>query len=146
MVRTTTKRIRRSSGRDTQSRGVAAVEMAVVAPVLVALLLGILEFGWVMSANQTLTNAAREGARLASLDGVTDDMVRERVKASMTMLNVTEEDYQVNITHGTEEDNPSVTVQIVVPYENVSIVGVGSFVGLEDKQLTSTCVMLEERE
>jgi Flp pilus assembly protein TadG len=47
-------------------RGIAAVEVAVVLPVLLALLLGIWEVGRVFSVQNILDNAAREGARLTS--------------------------------------------------------------------------------
>ncbi len=51
----------------TKSRGgVAAVETAVVLPILVVLLLGLWDIGRMIEAQQVLSNAAREGARLAS--------------------------------------------------------------------------------
>lgn len=46
-------------------RGQALVEFALVLPVLMLLLLGILEFGRAWNVRQVLTDAAREGARLA---------------------------------------------------------------------------------
>lgn len=46
--------------------GVAAVELALVAPVLVVLLLGLWEVGRMIELQQILSNAAREGARLAA--------------------------------------------------------------------------------
>ncbi|GAB2764900.1 TadE/TadG family type IV pilus assembly protein [Sinomonas soli] len=48
-------------------RGAAAVEFAIVLPVLLVLLLGIIDFGRAFSAQQTLTYAAREGARTMAL-------------------------------------------------------------------------------
>ena len=48
----------------TRSRsGVAAVETAVVLPILVVLLLGLWDIGRMIEAQQVLSNAAREGAR-----------------------------------------------------------------------------------
>ena len=47
-------------------RGNAAIELAFLAPVLVLLLAGILEFGRVMEVWIVTTNAAREGARVAA--------------------------------------------------------------------------------
>ena len=46
-------------------RGQSLVEFALVLPVLLLLLLGILEFGWLFNGQITLTSAAREGARTA---------------------------------------------------------------------------------
>lgn len=45
-----------------RQRGLSAVEMAITTPVLVLLMLGVLDFGRVMYAAMTTTNAARAGA------------------------------------------------------------------------------------
>jgi Flp pilus assembly protein TadG len=45
------------------ARGQGLVEFALVAPLLIALAFGIFDFGRGMSANVTVTNASREGAR-----------------------------------------------------------------------------------
>lgn len=44
-------------------RGVAAVEFALILPVLVLILFGIIEFGLLLYDQQVITNASREGAR-----------------------------------------------------------------------------------
>lgn len=44
-------------------RGAAAVEFALVLPVLVLLLMGLIEFSILFNTQISLTNAAREGAR-----------------------------------------------------------------------------------
>ncbi len=46
-----------------KQRGVAAVEFALVLPVLLLILFGIIEFGLVMFDQAVITNASREGAR-----------------------------------------------------------------------------------
>lgn len=43
--------------------GIAAVEFAIVLPVLILILFGITEFGLVLFNQQVITNASREGAR-----------------------------------------------------------------------------------
>lgn len=48
-------------------RGAAAVEMALLAMPLVLLLMGILDFGRLLYTQNTITHAAQEGARYASL-------------------------------------------------------------------------------
>ncbi len=48
------------------NRGVAAVEMALVTPLLLVLLFGIIEFGAVLYNKAVITNASREGARFAA--------------------------------------------------------------------------------
>ncbi|MFP5313765.1 MAG: TadE/TadG family type IV pilus assembly protein [Actinomycetes bacterium] len=54
-------------------RGAVAVEMALLLPVLVLLLLGIMEFGRAYNAQVTLTNAAREGVRVMAITNVQAD-------------------------------------------------------------------------
>lgn len=44
-------------------RGAAAVEMALIMPVLLLLIFGMIDFGRMLNAQITLTQAAREGAR-----------------------------------------------------------------------------------
>jgi Flp pilus assembly protein TadG len=53
-------------------RGAAAVEFALVLPILLAMLVGIMEFGHYYNAQLTLTNAAREGARSMAITKVVD--------------------------------------------------------------------------
>ncbi|MDF1542911.1 MAG: TadE/TadG family type IV pilus assembly protein [Anaerosomatales bacterium] len=47
--------------------GASALEFALIAPVLLALLFGMIEFGFVFHAQLSVTHAAREGARLAAV-------------------------------------------------------------------------------
>ncbi len=55
-------------GSDGQTRGAALVEFAIILPLLILLIFGIIEFGRGYHAKTTLTHAAREGARVAALD------------------------------------------------------------------------------
>jgi Flp pilus assembly protein TadG len=49
-------------------RGAALVEFALVLPLLVVLIFGIMESGWLFAQLTETRNAAREGARLAVVD------------------------------------------------------------------------------
>ena len=63
--------------------GVSAVEFAIVLPLFVVLIFGIIEFGVIMYNKAIITNASREGARFAILfDSVvhTDLHIENRVK------------------------------------------------------------------
>lgn len=48
-------------------KGQGLVEFALVFPLLMILILGMIEFGWILNGKITLTNAAREGARVAAI-------------------------------------------------------------------------------
>jgi Flp pilus assembly protein TadG len=60
-------------------KGAALLEAAITIPILLLISVGIFEFGRAYQTWQVLTNAAREGARVAVLEGVTDGDVRTRV-------------------------------------------------------------------
>jgi Flp pilus assembly protein TadG len=49
-------------------RGASLVEFAMVAPLLIMLVMGIIDFGWILSQNQDVRHGAREAARLAAVD------------------------------------------------------------------------------
>jgi Flp pilus assembly protein TadG len=54
-----TKIIKKMKGQ----RGASAIEFAIILPVLLVILIGTMEFGYVMFAKAVITNASREGAR-----------------------------------------------------------------------------------
>ena len=76
-------RIKRRRQRD--DRGAAAVEFALVSIPLFLLLFGIIQFGWAFYSQITISQAAREGARYASLQVPCGSCVADtqaKVKAS----------------------------------------------------------------
>src|SRR5512139_1246275 len=66
-------------------RGAALLEMALTLPLLLLVCVGILEFGRAYQTWQVITNAAREGARIAVLPGMDDAAVRSRVQQYMVI-------------------------------------------------------------
>ena len=75
------------TGRRRRERGAAAVEMAIVLPLLVLLLGGIIDFGWLFFNEVMLANAAREGARGAVVEMSNAD-VQTRSATAADPLNV----------------------------------------------------------
>jgi Flp pilus assembly protein TadG len=51
-----------------RERGANLVEFAIVAPFLILLLFGVVEFAWLFSQNLDVRHGAREGARLAAVN------------------------------------------------------------------------------
>jgi hypothetical protein len=67
--------VRRPAHLSTKDRGASLIEFAIILPLLVMLLLGIIEFGWAFAQNLEVKHIAREVGRLAAVgdpDGVID--------------------------------------------------------------------------
>jgi len=107
--------------------GVATVELALVLPLIVTMLLALWELGRMIEIEQTLANAAREGARQASTGQVSNGEVEARVldylrhaglpttHAVATVMNVSASG--VDAREATQMDELQVTVSI--PFEDV---------------------------
>ncbi len=115
---------RRSASRDAcgrRRRGAAVVEFAIVVPLLLLMVLGIIEFGRMIMVQQILTNASREGARRAILEQSTADRVKTLVGeylAGTTVSGAT-----VAVSPGDLKSigfGDPVTVTVSVPYDRVS--------------------------
>jgi Flp pilus assembly protein TadG len=89
-------------------RGAELIEFALIFPLLLLVLLGIVDFGFLFQRYEVLTNATREGARLASLPNYTDDDVRRRVCEFLLSGGVA-----TTGCPGTSPTNPIVTVTVV---------------------------------
>jgi Flp pilus assembly protein TadG len=89
----------KTTRRSTRRRGSTLIEFAAVVPVLLALLMGIMEFGWLVKSNMQLSNAAREGARAASVGGTTT-YIKSLVSTKASPMTVT-----TTIYHSTDGTN-----------------------------------------
>jgi len=121
-----------------QARAAAIVEFAVVLPLLLTILFGIIEYGWVFMVRQTMQNAAREGCRLMVLQTSVEPYtnVTERISEVMGPTGVS--GYSTAFSHsGCEE-----TVSVTVPYYDVSLLG--GFFGTANYDLTGSCTMRKE--
>jgi len=92
-------------------KGQSMVELAMVLPILLVLLMGMIQFGFIFNGHITITSAAREGARLASVGG-TDSEVIQRVKeaAEGPLLNI--EDHLIFIDRSVDGDDEKLSVRI----------------------------------
>jgi Flp pilus assembly protein TadG len=115
------------------------VEMAVVMPILLTILFGIIEFGWTFMVYQSIVNAAREGCRTASLEDATDYEINDKIDRYMDLVGI--ENYDVVINHATSED-PTETVIVQVPYEEVSLLN--GYFGSTNFNLSGKACMRKE--
>ncbi len=139
MRRGSRKKMRQRDG--VRARAAAVVEFAVVLPLLLTILFGIIEYGWVFMVRQTLQTAAREGCRLAVLQTSTDPYtnVSDRISDVMSPTGLTS--YTVTMTHATSA-NPIETIEITIPYNDVSLMG--GFFGTHSYDLGGSCSMRKE--
>lgn len=125
-------------------RGAALVEFAVLAPLFFMLLIGIIEFGRAMMVAQLMTNASREGARRAIIEGATQSEVETLVSNYLTNTSVSGATVNVNPSDlSTAGFGDNVTVSVTVAYNDVSWVPSPWF--LAGKTLQATAVMQAER-
>jgi Flp pilus assembly protein TadG len=109
-----------SSRNQRRRSGTAMVEFVIILPLLMMILFATLEFGVLFGRWQTISNAAREGARTAivfrtncNIAAVTTE-VRNRVKvyAAPMGLTLTDADIAVSGVCGSSDTSSSVNVQI----------------------------------
>ncbi len=125
-------------------RGAAVVEFAIVAPLLLTLLFGMLEVGRLVMVQQILTNASREGARRGILEQATATDVQSTVEAYLTNASIS--NATVSISPGslaTVGFGNKVTVGISVPFEEVSWLPAPWF--LSGVEISGKSVMYGER-
>jgi Flp pilus assembly protein TadG len=114
--------------------GVAAVELAVVSPLILALLVGLLTYGRVVQVTQIICNAAREGARKASTGVNSYSDVQTTVSNYLTNAGVTNQTgltvnvYDVTQGNSGPQFNPSnaawldqLQVTVTLPFTNVQL-------------------------
>jgi len=87
----------RRTGRD--DRGAAALEFALILPILVVLVFGIIAFGYMLSFRQAMSQAAAEGGRAAAVKpaGTPND---ERLASARSAINDSLSSYGVECTTG----------------------------------------------
>ena len=126
----------------TKRRGAAAVEFAIVLPILVLLVFGMIEFGRMLMVQQMIVNSAREGARHAILNGSSLQSTTARVENYLVNAGIT--DPEITISPDPEKVGTSepVTVGVRVPFTDVSWLPTPMFLG--QKSLESQSVMFHE--
>jgi Flp pilus assembly protein TadG len=89
--------------RTASERGAAAVEFALVVPVLVLILFGIISYGLVFAQSLSLSNSARQAARSGVIEGTTCTQITALAQDSADTLGMEGSDTTVTIRRGTSE-------------------------------------------
>lgn len=103
-------------------RGTTVVETAVMAPLLITAMLGMIEVGYAFMVKQTVTLAAREGARAGALPGGDISDVQAAADASMSAANLNGYNVTSNITSLGPTDL-EVWVEVSIPLDRASFTG-----------------------
>jgi hypothetical protein len=126
-------------------RAAAAVEFAVVAPVFFLMIFGMVEYGRMVMVQQVLTNASREGARLAVIDGSDCADVEAHVESYLTNAAIDLTGVVVTVTPDPPDSagfGEPITVSVSIPFSEVSWLPTPMYLGGET--LTATTVMRRE--
>jgi Flp pilus assembly protein TadG len=128
-------------------RGTATVEFAVIAPIFMTMILGVIEFGRALMVLETLNNVARSGARAGSLSGNASSDITSAVTSALTdsginnpTVNIKVNGQAVDASSAVSGD--SVSVSVSVPYTQVSWLPNSIFLG--NATLTGNVVMRRE--
>lgn len=121
-------------------KGTSAVEFAIILPILIMLVFGIIQFGLVFNKYIAITHATREGARLAAVGLYEENPIlfKQKVKDSAPTVQII--DVVVTDPDGKKIGNP-VKVKVTGETFNIEIPMAGKW----SIPLTSTAAMRRER-
>ena len=140
---TFTRRLASKSRQRQMRLGSAVIEFALLAPIFLLFVFGIIEFGRVMQVKNVITNASREAARAAAFEASTADEVEQIAKDVATVGTVPGVAVQItpanldSAAHGSQ-----VSVTVSVDFKDVSLLPLPTF--LQDLTLSGTTKMQRE--
>ncbi|MFZ5595960.1 MAG: TadE family protein [Bacillota bacterium] len=93
------------------NNGQAMVELALVLPILLVLFMGVVEFGRIFHSYLIITNASREGARVA-ITGKSDADIEARVDLTTSSLEKTEVTTTISPAQSLRRSGSLATVEV----------------------------------
>jgi Flp pilus assembly protein TadG len=126
--------------------GASAVEFALLLPLLMIILFGIIEFGLALYRQAILTNASREGARLGivqSIPPIANAAIDAAIDTYLTSAGIPPGNVARTIVAGGVTGTP-VIVTLTLPYTFVSLPGLTSPSVTPTINLTAQTVMRHE--
>ena len=132
-------RNRTGSHYKSRRRGAAIVEFALVAPVFLILITGVVELGRGIVVQQLLTNASREGARIGGYDTTTStSTVTTAVNSYLTNVGISGATTTVSPNPPSlASDGQSVSVTVSIPFTKVSYLPAPFYMGGTTLQATT---------
>ncbi len=123
--------------------GAATVEFALTVPLFVLFTFAMIEIGQAVLAKQLLVNAARDGARSATLEGANETEIKNSVREFLTSASITGATVTISPQPLTQaQGGDPVTVSVSVPFKSISWMPVPFFMG--NIELEASVVMRRE--
>lgn len=123
------------------------VEFAIVAPLFFLFVFGMVEYGRMVMVQQILTNASREGARLAVLDDVFTQDVEQKVDDFLAVSSISGADVTVLVAGNqaepaTAQYGDPITVEVSIGFDQVSWLPSPMYLG--GQEMKASTVMRRE--
>jgi len=98
------------------------IELALILPVLMLILMGIVDFGRAFNAYIIITNAAREGARYGAMHPADEGGIRDRVinEAAGSGISIEADDVEVEFPNGTSEPGNPIRVTVTCDFSLIT--------------------------
>ena len=126
-----------------QRRAAAVVEFAIVAPLFFLLVFGMIEYGRMVMVQQVITNASREGARRAVLDGASATEVQEEVDDFLSQSSISGADVTIDPADpSTAAYGDPITVTVSIDFDEVSWLPSPMYLG--GQEMTASTSMRRE--
>lgn len=123
--------------------GAAVVEFAIVAPLFFLLVFAMIEYGRMVMVSQLITNASREGARQAVLDGATNADVENAVNDFLETSSIQGADVDTIPSNVSTADNgDAITVSVSINFDQISWLPSPMYLG--GQEIKASTVMRRE--
>jgi len=99
-----------------KKKGQSLVEFAIILPILVLIIFGIIEFGLLMNSYIVIQAASREGARIGIVGG-TDEDILDSVYTAASNLDINRINVNINPNEGSRKPGDTLTVQVEYDYD-----------------------------
>lgn len=131
------------SRRRRNRRGAAAVEFALIAPLMLLFTFGLIECARMMMVKNAAVQATREGARLAVLPSASEDEVRNRVMEELSLMSIDAATIELEPEIiANAEPGSNISVRVRIAPEQVS--WLPSILTLTVPEISATSVMRRE--
>jgi Flp pilus assembly protein TadG len=109
--------------------GQSLAEFAILLPILMGVVIGIFEFGRAWNVDQVLTNAAREGARLAVIPSSSESDVTNTIESALSDAALDPALATIDVDGMGDGYGTPTEVEITYPYEFTFLGPILEFIG-----------------